>query len=112
MDIHGSALVTGASRGIGRAVALELAHRGFDTVATMRDPAAAETLAAETEGSLQVRRLDVTDPATFDLPSDLRVLVNNAGIENRGFGRTIALEVPGAGPMTLYQPRHPTAFDL
>ena len=33
-------------------------------------------------------------------------------IENRGFGRTIALEVPGAGHVTLYQPRHPTAFDL
>jgi catechol 2,3-dioxygenase-like lactoylglutathione lyase family enzyme len=33
-------------------------------------------------------------------------------IENRGFGRTIALEIPGAGTMTLYQPRHPTAFDL
>ena len=33
-------------------------------------------------------------------------------IENRGFGRTVALEVPGAGQMMLYQPRHPTAFDL
>ena len=33
-------------------------------------------------------------------------------IENRGFGRTIALEVPGSGPIVLYQPRHPTAFDL
>jgi catechol 2,3-dioxygenase-like lactoylglutathione lyase family enzyme len=33
-------------------------------------------------------------------------------IENRGFGRTIALEVPGAGNMMLYQPRHPSAFDL
>jgi catechol 2,3-dioxygenase-like lactoylglutathione lyase family enzyme len=34
------------------------------------------------------------------------------GIENRGFGRTIALMVPGAGTMLLYEPRHPTAFDL
>jgi catechol 2,3-dioxygenase-like lactoylglutathione lyase family enzyme len=33
-------------------------------------------------------------------------------IEDRGFGRTIALQVPGAGAMLLYQPRHPTAFDL
>ncbi len=33
-------------------------------------------------------------------------------IENRGFGRTIALRVPGGGDMLLYQPRHPTAFDL
>ena len=83
MGIHGSALVTGASRGIGRAVALELADRGFDTVATMRDPAAAAAagLAEETDGRLTVGRLDVTEPSTFDLPSDLRVLVNNAGID-------------------------------
>jgi NAD(P)-dependent dehydrogenase (short-subunit alcohol dehydrogenase family) len=81
MEIHGSALVTGASRGIGRAVALELARRGFDTVATMRDPAAGAGMAGEATGHLEVRRLDVTDPATFDLPGDLRVLVNNAGID-------------------------------
>jgi NAD(P)-dependent dehydrogenase (short-subunit alcohol dehydrogenase family) len=81
MDIHGSALVTGASRGIGRALALELARRGFDTVATMRDTDAGADMAAEGAGRLQVRRLDVTDPSTFDLPSDLRVLVNNAGID-------------------------------
>ena len=81
MEIHGSALVTGASRGIGRAVALELANRGFDTIATMRDPAAGADMADEASGALVVRRLDVTDPATFDLPDDLRVLVNNAGID-------------------------------
>ncbi len=34
------------------------------------------------------------------------------GIESRGFGRTIALEIPGAGQILLYEPRHPTAFDL
>jgi NAD(P)-dependent dehydrogenase (short-subunit alcohol dehydrogenase family) len=81
MDIHGSALVTGASRGIGRAVALELARRGFDTVASMRDPEAGAAMAAEAEGRLHIRRLDVTDPSTFDLPGDLRVIVNNAGID-------------------------------
>jgi hypothetical protein len=36
----------------------------------------------------------------------------SGGIETRGFGRTIALEIPGAGQMLLYEPRHPTAFDL
>ena len=81
MEINGSALVTGASRGIGRAVALELARRGFDTVATMRDPDAGSGMAKMADGRLEVRRLDVTDPATFDLPDDLRVLVNNAGID-------------------------------
>src|SRR5579871_3238715 len=81
MEIHGSALVTGASRGIGRAVALELARRGFDTIATMRDPAAGAGMAEEATGRLRVRRLDVTDPATFDLPEDLKVLVNNAGVD-------------------------------
>jgi NAD(P)-dependent dehydrogenase (short-subunit alcohol dehydrogenase family) len=81
MDIHGSALVTGASRGIGRAVALELARRGFDTVATMRDPGAGTGLVSEAEGQLSVARLDVTSPTSFELPDDLRVLVNNAGID-------------------------------
>ena len=81
LPVHGSAVVTGASRGIGRAVALELAARGFDTVATMRDPAAGASMPEEAKGSLEVRRLDVTDPSTFELPGDLRVLVNNAGID-------------------------------
>jgi NAD(P)-dependent dehydrogenase (short-subunit alcohol dehydrogenase family) len=74
-------LVTGASRGIGRAIALELANRGFETVATMRDPGAGAAMADETRGRLRVQRLDVTDPSTFAVPGNLRVLVNNAGID-------------------------------
>jgi len=80
----GVAVVTGASRGIGRAVAVELARAGFDVVAAMREPKAAEGLVdevGETSGSITVQRLDVDDPSTIALPSDLRVLVNNAGIE-------------------------------
>ena len=81
MDIQGSALVTGASRGISRAVAMQLADRGFDTIATMRDPADGSRIAEETSGRLTVRRLDVTEPAGYEIPADLQVLVNNAGID-------------------------------
>ncbi len=76
--------MTGASRGIGRAIALELARRGFDVVATMRDPAAGAGMsdeAAEADGRLRVQALDVTRPDTVRLPDGLRVLVNNAGVE-------------------------------
>ena len=79
MQPHGIAVVTGASRGIGRAVAIELAHRGFDAVATMRDPEAGTELA---DLGIRVQRLDVTEPSSMDLPQGLRVLVNNAGVES------------------------------
>ncbi len=82
MEIRGSALVTGASRGIGRSVAIELANRGFDTVATMRNPGDGEDLPSATYGRLTVARLDVTDPGTYHLPDDLRVVVNNAGVDS------------------------------
>jgi len=84
MEAKGTAVVTGASRGIGRAVALELANRGFDVVATMRKPADGAGLPSEVRGaggSLRIERLDVTDPATIALPDELRVLVNNAAVE-------------------------------
>jgi NAD(P)-dependent dehydrogenase (short-subunit alcohol dehydrogenase family) len=83
MDAGGIALVTGASRGLGRAVALELAARGFDVVASMRDPSAGRDLAAPdgASGSLEVARLDVNDPSTIDVPRGTRVVVNNAGVE-------------------------------
>ncbi len=82
MDANGAALVTGASRGIGQAVALELAKRGFDVVATMRNPADGEALrSASTRGRIQVEALDVNRPETIRIPDGLRVLVNNAGVE-------------------------------
>jgi len=84
MIVSGIALVTGASRGIGRAVALELAARGFEVVATMREPAAGADLpdrAAAVGGRLRVAALDVDRPATIAIPDGIRVLVNNAGIE-------------------------------
>jgi NAD(P)-dependent dehydrogenase (short-subunit alcohol dehydrogenase family) len=85
MEATGTAVVTGASRGIGRAVAVELARRGFDVVATMRNPDAGKTLAdeigADALGTLTVQRLDVTDPDSIVYPDSLTVLVNNAATE-------------------------------
>jgi NAD(P)-dependent dehydrogenase (short-subunit alcohol dehydrogenase family) len=84
MKADGIAVVTGASRGIGRGVALEFAKRGFDVVATMRDPSDGDSLidaAAALSGSLRAARLDVTDSDSIQLPDGLRVLVNNAGTE-------------------------------
>jgi len=77
MEPSGTAVVTGASRGIGRAVAVELAARGFETIATMRDVADGANLTG-----MKVAKLDVTDPASINLPAGLRVLVNNAGVES------------------------------
>jgi NAD(P)-dependent dehydrogenase (short-subunit alcohol dehydrogenase family) len=84
VDPEGVALVTGASRGLGRAVAIELAARGFEVVATMRDLTMGTGLAndaAESGGSLRVERLDVTEPESIAIPDGLRVLVNSAGTE-------------------------------
>jgi NAD(P)-dependent dehydrogenase (short-subunit alcohol dehydrogenase family) len=84
---EGVALVSGASRGLGRALALELARRGFEVVATMRDVRAGAGLAEDAEeagvpGSrLRVQALDVTKPESIELPARLSVLVNNAGVE-------------------------------
>ena len=84
MEPDGIAVVTGAGRGIGRAVAIELARRGFDVVATMRDPADGADLPAQAGAGakLRVDRLDVNDESTMNLPAGLRVLVNNAGVES------------------------------
>ncbi len=84
MTPTGVALVTGASRGLGRAIALELAAHGFAVVATMRDPGAGTGLPAEAAargGRLRVERLDVALPETISIPEGLRVLVNNAGVD-------------------------------
>jgi NAD(P)-dependent dehydrogenase (short-subunit alcohol dehydrogenase family) len=81
---EGTALVTGAGRGLGRALALGLAQRGFDVLASMRDVRAGEALLADAGADakrIRVMSLDVTRPETFALPERLRVLVNNAGVE-------------------------------
>lgn len=85
------AVVTGASRGIGRALALGLARAGATVVAAARDLAACEAVVAEIEaagGTALARRLDVADLSSHEAfvgdvvasCGGLDVLVNNAGV--------------------------------
>jgi len=84
------ALVTGASRGIGAAIALELAHQGFVVIgtATTDEGAAKISLALSAHANCRGANLNVNDAAAVDALVEqittehkaLHVLVNNAGI--------------------------------
>ena len=88
----GTALVTGANRGIGREVARQLAARGYSVLLSARDGEQAAVVAAEvaqsTGATVMPITLDVSDPASIARaaeqvsadPGRLDVLVNNAGV--------------------------------
>ncbi|MBX3606798.1 MAG: 3-oxoacyl-ACP reductase FabG [Piscinibacter sp.] len=84
------ALVTGASRGIGRAIAVALAERGMKVIGTATSEAGAQAITEGLAAHAGCRgvTLNVTDGAALDAAIDalvkelggLHVLVNNAGI--------------------------------
>lgn len=81
-------LITGANRGLGFAFAQQYAARGWNVIATARNPEAAMALRelADKTGRVRIERLDATDPASVDnlgnrlggMPIDL--LLNNVGM--------------------------------
>lgn len=89
------ALVTGASQGIGRACALELARAGAHVALTARNTAKLDEVAAEITaagGTAAVFSLDIssedqiktTVKAVVDRMGKIEILVNNAGITKDG----------------------------
>ncbi|MFC3613408.1 SDR family oxidoreductase [Lutimaribacter marinistellae] len=80
------ALVLGASRGLGAAIAQGLAAEGAKVIAAARTTSAIEDWAAKAEGSVTAQELDLSDAARIDAVLDdllaqggIDILVNNAG---------------------------------
>lgn len=76
-----TALIVGASRGLGLGLAREYARRGWRVTATVRNEAGEQALRAA--GDIDVRRLDVADYAAvdaFNIGETLDLLFLNAGV--------------------------------
>ena len=91
INLHGRvAIVTGASRGIGRAIALQLAKQGAAVVAAARENNAAPTVEAiaAAGGRAEAATAEATDAASLEAlvsgalerHGRIDILVNNAGI--------------------------------
>lgn len=105
-------LVTGAGRGIGRAIAVRLADSGWQVYGGVRTDVAAKDLAAESDSITPVE-LDVTIPEhvtalASQLPDRLDALVHNAGVGVAGPIETLSradmhrqLDVNLVGPLAL-----------
>jgi NAD(P)-dependent dehydrogenase (short-subunit alcohol dehydrogenase family) len=93
-ELHGRTfVVTGATSGIGRAAARDLAAAGARVVLAVRDTERGEAAAAEMPGATEVRHLDLTDLASVRAfaegwEGELGVLINNAGVMAVPEGRT------------------------
>jgi NAD(P)-dependent dehydrogenase (short-subunit alcohol dehydrogenase family) len=93
-----TALVTGATSGIGRAAANQLAREGAEVIVHGRDPKRGEEVVAEIVQALGQARFvaaDLLDPTEVrrlaDEAGEVDVLVNNAGLS--WFGPTADLDV-------------------
>jgi NAD(P)-dependent dehydrogenase (short-subunit alcohol dehydrogenase family) len=116
-----TALVTGANRGIGRAIAKHFAAEGYQVIVAARQLDAAHAVVKEIEaagGKAQALAMDVSDLASIQAAASslakpgfaLNALVNNAGI-NVGFNDTIltassedieqSLRTNGFGPLEV-----------
>ena len=93
-DLSGrTVVVTGASGGMGRIIATELARAGATVTLAVRDVARGRAAADTMTGRTDVRALDLADLASIrtfanDWTGDLDILINNAGIMQVPHGLT------------------------
>ena len=94
-----TALVTGASSGIGKETAIQLAKNGYQVIATARRKDRLIEL-AEKFKNITPTQVDLSQPADTeefcnfikDLPSPVSVLINNAGYSIRGVLEDVSFE--------------------
>lgn len=98
-DVEQTALVTGASSGIGRETAIGLAQNGFQVIAAARRMDRLEELAQQfptiTPRQVDLSRSEDTDAFCAylaELPTPVSVLVNNAGYSIRGALEDVSLD--------------------
>ncbi len=89
MPDRSTALIIGASRGLGLALAEEYLDRGWNVLGTVRAPGTKlHDLAAGSDGRLEIEQLDITDPAQLAALRErlegrhFNLLFVNAGISN------------------------------
>ena len=94
-----TALVTGASSGIGRETALKLAEKGFAVIAAARRKERLDEMADKVQGITPVQ-VDLSQPEDTEkfcdyltqLSTPVSVLINNAGYSVRGAMEDVAVE--------------------
>ena len=106
----GTALITGATAGIGLELAWQLAQAHHDLVLVARDRARLETVAEELRqfAGVGVQVL----PADLSEPGDLAHVAERAGLSQSDANLPVAIASAGAGPATASSPAGPvTAAD-